>query len=285
VTGSVSTVPGAFGPRARTAAAAERIAEHLGRHAAMLFRLREETGKVVELALEPEPSCLLETSQDTRRFFEERVFAKQAVGAVAALTGLSSARAEDVLRRHVGVCFDACHFAVEFENAGEALREMQSAGIRIGKVQVTDALEAHLTGDAAHDDPMFAALERFSDDVYLHQVVESRSGRFTRYLDLSDALGAVRRSTDVGSRVWRIHFHVPVFLEHLGPFGSTQPFLRELFGVLRETAVTEHLEVETYTWDVLPPEHRRGDVVDSIARELEFTLGLVSARRPRENEA
>jgi sugar phosphate isomerase/epimerase len=281
VSGSVSTVPGAFGPRAAAPAQRAAVAAGLVRHAATLVRLRETTGKSVALALEPEPSCLLETVQDTCRFFGEYVFTGQSIDALARLAGLSPARADAALHEHVGVCLDACHLAVEFENARDAVDAFSRAGIRIAKIQVTDALVAKFTGDPAEDERVLGELERFSDDVYLHQVVERRGETLTRYLDLPDALRAARSG---GPAEWRIHFHVPIFHERLGRFGSTQPFLRDLFDVLRNTAVTEHLEVETYTWDVLPAEHRSGAVEQAIARELEFAIELASGPQPRENE-
>lgn len=283
VSGSVSTVPGAFGPLA-TDEARSKIAERLIRHAATLVRIREDTGKSIEIALEPEPSCMLETVHDTCRFFEDHVFSARSAGLLARQTGLSQAAAELALRRHVGVCLDACHVAVEFEGARDAVRRLLGAGIRIGKIQVTDALEARFPGDPAEDGRLLHALERFSDDVYLHQVVERRGGALRRFLDLPDAIRDARSSNFAAAREWRIHFHVPVFLERLGPFASTQPFLRELFGVLREAPVTEHLEVETYTWDVLPDEHRGGDVDAAVSRELAWALALASGEPSREDE-
>jgi sugar phosphate isomerase/epimerase len=285
VDGSVSTVPGAFAPRARAPDERRAIAEHVVQHVATLVRLREETGKAVEIALEPEPSCMLETGHDTCRFFEEYVFSAQSVDRLSTIAGLSKSKAEAALRRHAGVCLDACHFAVEFEDAREAVERLRAAGIRVGKIQVTDALEARFTGDPANDEALYGALERFSDDVYLHQVVERRGGVLTRYLDLPDALRAGRASKPSGAREWRIHFHVPVFRERLEPFESTRPFLRDLFGVLREKPVTAHLEVETYTWDVLPSEFRMGSVDEAIAREIEFAMALASGEPPRENES
>lgn len=283
VRGSVSTVPGAFAPRASGPAECRAIAERLVRHAATLDRLREETGKLVELSLEPEPGCLLETVMDTCRFFEEYVFSKESVALLARSSGVSSARAEAILRDHIGVCVDACHLAVEFEDAEAALGRLSRTGIRVGKIQITDALVARFTGAPAHDEAVLSALERFSDDVYLHQVVIRRGGSLVRHLDLPDAISDARSGAREAEE-WRIHFHVPVFHENLGPFGSTQPFLRDLFDVLRGTAVTDHLEVETYTWDVLPVEHRSGTVEEAIARELEFVIALASRSSPRERE-
>ena len=108
-----------------------------------------------------------------------------------------------------------------------------------------------------------AALSRFADDVYLHQVIADDGGR---WVDLPEALAAPRAPS-----TWRIHFHVPIFREQLGPFRSTQPYLRALLPMLAGRAAPPHLEVETYTWDVLPEEHRREDVADAIARELSWT--------------
>jgi len=281
--GSVSTVPGAFGPRAAGPAERAAVAAGLVRHVATLARLREETGKSVEIALEPEPACLLETVQDTCRFFGDYVFSSRSIADLARLTGLSNARAEVVLRGHVGVCLDACHLAVEFEEARDAVDGFSRAGIRIGKVQVTDALVARLSGDPAEDESVLSDLERFSDDVYLHQVVERRGDTLTRYLDLPDALRAARSGARRAPSEWRIHFHVPIFHDRLGRFASTQPFLVDLFDVLRSGPVTDHLEVETYTWDVLPAEHRGGTVEEAIARELEYAIELASRPRPREN--
>jgi hypothetical protein len=107
--------------------------------------------------------------------------------------------------------------------------------------------------------------------VYLHQVVERRDGALTRFLDLPEVLEAAARSGTAAAE-WRIHFHVPLFLERLGPFLNTQDFLRRLLAVLRVEPVSAHLEVETYTWDVLPEEYRREDIVTAVARELDWVL-------------
>jgi sugar phosphate isomerase/epimerase len=274
--GSISTVPGAFRARATTEADGEAIAEHLLAHAAALVRLREETGRVVEIALEPEPCCFLETTADTVRFFERHVLHAGAVSRFARVAGLSASSAEEALRRHVGVCLDACHLAVEFEDARTSLDSFRRAGIRIGKIQVTTALRADLLGVPARDEATLAALERFADDVYLHQVVVRSGGHLVRHLDLPGALAAARAAGLREAAEWRVHFHVPVFADRLGPFGSTRPFLEELLGVVRREHVSAHLEVETYTWDVLPEEHRALHVDDAIVRELEWTMARLS---------
>jgi hypothetical protein len=116
-----------------------------------------------------------------------------------------------------------------------------------------------------------ADLRAFDDDVYLHQVVERRPGGLRRYSDLGEALES--RDWRDGQSEWRIHFHVPVFLEALDGFTSTQSFVREALRLHRERQRSAQLEVETYTWSVLPPQHRDLPIEEAIARELRWVQG------------
>jgi len=263
VEGSVSTVPGCFVERTEEDAG-ERMAANLRRHARGLWRLRERTGRTIGLALEPEPHCVLETSADAVAFFEHHLFSRSSVSAFAQDTGLDPGPAEQALRRHLGVCLDACHAAVEFEEPAQALRSLERAGIRVLKVQVSAGLVVRPDLDS------LVALALFAEGVYLHQVVVRSGLTLRRHVDLPQAL-AQAGPGQLGDE-WRIHFHVPLFLERLGPFQNTQAFLTQLLPQLARTGVTSHLEVETYTWDVLPEEHRRTPVDEAIARELEWTL-------------
>jgi sugar phosphate isomerase/epimerase len=263
--GSVSTVPGAFRERAAAPLAAARIASALRRQARTLRDLREETGRTIVLALEPEPHCLLETTADAVRFFEEHLLDHQGMVAFAAETGLGLGAAEEMVRRHLGVCLDACHAAVEFEDPHQALARLAGAGITLAKIQVSAGLRV-----LPPDRDSLAALERFADPVYLHQVVVRRPDGLRRYLDLGPALAEARPGTD--DQEWRIHFHVPLFQERLGLFHNTGDFLERLLPAAIAEGRCPHFEVETYTWDVLPEEHRRLPVVEAIARELTWTL-------------
>jgi hypothetical protein len=271
--GTVSTVPGAYKARVRDASDAGRMAVLIVRHAAGLYRLHQRTGKMISLALEPEPCCHMETVGETVNFFEDHLFASTAVAAFRRLTGLGKGESEAALRRHLGVCFDACHMAVEFEDATQGLAALRRAGIRVGKVQVSAGLRVLMDpGDRTVVD----ALRPFAEGVYLHQVVEQRDGRLTRYLDLPEALEAAARDGG-GLREWRIHFHVPLFREELGPFASTQDYLTGVLHHLRHEPHTPHLEVETYTWDVLPEAFRREDIAIAVARELRWVLEQLGA--------
>jgi sugar phosphate isomerase/epimerase len=133
--GSVSTVPGTFKPLAEAPGMVERIAANLIRHAAHLVRLRQSSGRTIALALEPEPYCLLETIDETVRFFEEHLFGAGAVRQLVDLTGLTRGDAEAALRRHLGVCYDVCHAAVEFEDPGGSLDALRQAGIGVPKLR------------------------------------------------------------------------------------------------------------------------------------------------------
>jgi sugar phosphate isomerase/epimerase len=271
--GSVSTAPGAFRARVGGETDVARMADLMLRHVATLHRIREETGKTIALALEPEPCCYLETVSETVAFFERWLFSRSAVARLAGAAGIDHAAAEAALRRHVGACFDACHMAVEFEEPRAALDAFPAAGIRIAKVQLSAGLAVRLD---SKDAAALRALRPFAEGVYLHQVVERRDGKLTRFLDLPEALSAAA-AAEPGAREWRIHFHVPLFRRELGPFLSTQDYLHDVLGLLAREDRSGHLEVETYTWDVLPEEYRREDIVTAVARELQWVMERLPA--------
>jgi len=258
--GSVSTVPCTFKPWAE--GRLEAIAEHLIRHVAHLVELERRSGKHIALALEPEPYCYLETVAETIAFFNERLFCKPAIGRLAALTGRSLTEAEVAMRRHIGVCYDVCHAAVEFEDPKASIGALRASGIAIGKLQLSSALRiAALDADNARQ------LAEFDEPVYLHQVVERANGRLRRFVDLPQALA---QSAAAAGAEWRVHFHVPIFLEQMAHFGTTQSFLAEILALHRADPISPHLEVETYTWDVLPATYRNVGLSAAIARELNW---------------
>jgi len=258
--GSISTVPGTFKPWAE--GRIEAIADNLIRHAAHLARLESETGKRIALALEPEPCCLLETVAETVDFFRDRLFSDAAAARLAALTGLGAGDAAAALRRHLGVCYDVCHAAVEFEDPAESIERLRAAGIAISKLQLSAALRI-----SPVESRTGAQLGPFDEPVYLHQTVERGPGGLTRYLDLPEALAHAGKAV---GREWRIHFHVPIFLDQLKDFATTQDFLRAILALHRAAPISQQLEVETYTWDVLPERYRALELSAAIARELDW---------------
>ncbi len=247
-----------------------RAATNIGRIAAALARTRRETGRFIHLDIEPEPDCVLETSAETIEFFE-RWLRPIATRTIADATGLAASDAEQALFDHVQVCFDCCHFAVEHEDPVDAATRLEAAGIRIGRIQLSSALRVDVpdgSGAAALD----ARLRPFADPVYLHQVVSKRADGLRHYPDLGPALDA----REAGPAEWRIHFHVPLFTSDYDGLGSTQDDVRRLIDAAVARPITTHLEIETYTWSVLPGSLKI-DLLDSIAREYEWVLGV--ARR------
>jgi hypothetical protein len=264
VEGSISTVPGCFRPRARDLGVLEAIAHGLLTCTAQLWRLGTETGKHIALALEPEPHCLLERIDETIEFFESRLLAGEAFEAFTRATGLGRTEAEVVIRRHLGVCLDTCHAAVEFEDPVAIVARLRAAAVRIAKVQVTTGLKVTPVTPRTLE-----PLRSFADPVYLHQTVARRGDTLTRYLDLPEAL---ETATNADADEWRVHFHVPVFCARLDALGNTQDFLEPCLASILETGASRHFEIETYTWDVLPPRHRDVPIDEAIARELLWTL-------------
>ena len=257
--GSVSTVPCTFKPWA--AGRLEAITEQLIRHVAHLVGIAAETGQTIALALEPEPCCYLETIDEAVAFFNGHLFSRSGVARLAAITGLPPAAAESAMRRHIGVCYDVCHAAVEFEDPAKSVERLRASGIQIPKLQLSSALKV-----AAFDPAAARHLAAFAEPVYLHQVVQSRDGALRRFVDLPQALS--EGAANGGE--WRVHFHVPVFLEELQHFGTTQAFLAEILRLHRAAPISRHLEVETYTWDVLPASYRNVSLSSAIARELNW---------------
>ena len=259
--GSISTVPLGFKEFTHPDDFFDRSVEQLIELARRLDSLYDETGKLIRLAIEPEPFCLLETTDEAIAFFE-RLW-QQADGCGAG----------DVVRRTLGLCYDVCHQAVEFEDVGESIQRLNNAGVRINKVHITCAVELD---NPAENEEGRRALAQYVEPRYLHQTMARRSdGRVLRYVDLSSELALEPDEEFLNADVWRIHFHVPVDAESLGPLGTTRAELREGLTAVAALQYAPHLEVETYTWQVLPGE-QGSDLVDGLTRELVATHELLS---------
>ena len=243
--GSISTVPLGFRDDIGTDDLAP-IKANLLRALEFLESLAQKTGKKIVLSLEPEPGCLLETTEDVVRFFE-----------------ILDPPAQ--LRPFLALCFDCCHQALQYESPVRSLQLLAENDIPIGHVQVSSALRL--------ENSDIRNLERFCEPCYLHQAVgRRRDGALVRYHDLDKAIAAGEQ--DIVE--WRIHFHIPVFIDRLSDCASTQPFLTEILPLF---APEIPLEVETYTWSVLPPDMQTATVTESIVRELEWVSGNIGAGR------
>jgi hypothetical protein len=271
--GGVSTAPLSYkpwmtGPDDEAWAA---ITRHVAVVAEALVRLRRETGKIIHLDIEPEPDCSIENTGESVAFFEQRLFRAGAAD-LAAVMGSSESDARDGLREHVRLCFDCCHFAVEYEDPAVALDRIEAAGIGIGRVQLSSALRVAFPEDRRQAEALAGRLRPFADATYLHQVVERRGDALRHYPDLGDALDAGDHGR---ADEWRIHFHVPLFAGEYESFGSTQDYVRDVLKLAAHRRFTRHLEIETYTWDVLPAGLKL-DLLESIAREYEWVLAAMA---------
>lgn len=246
---SISTLPiGWPGPPCK-AVDLNLAAVQLNRIAAALREVHEETGRFITIDLEPEPGCLLDTAEKTIDWFTNH------------LTG-------DTCRKHLGVCHDICHAAVMFEDQTTMFTRYRNAGMMVNKIQVSNAPCAHL---AAFSDverlEMFAALREFEEPRYLHQTSVRENGRTILYEDLPIAR-AHHESLDRLGDEWRVHFHVPIYLEWLGRIGTTRATIHECLRAMQILPNQPVLEIETYAWDVLSAEHRGDTLAEDIAREL-----------------
>jgi hypothetical protein len=268
VDGSISTLPLAFKGHPAGHGPLDRCIAQLIDLAARLQRLFDETGRRVRLAIEPEPFCRIETTDEAvwhfRRLFD--------MAEVSDLLGHSAGGAAAV-REHIGLCYDVCHQAVEFEEPGSVIAKLGGAGVRINKVQLSCAIEVRRPGE---DEAARRALAKFAEPRYLHQTfARSPSGEIFRAVDLTESLALDPLDDFREAELWRIHFHVPVDAESVGPLGTTRGELKRALAAIAALPYAPHLEIETYTWDVLPVEH--ADLVAGLTRELTATQTLMAA--------
>jgi hypothetical protein len=257
VAGSVSTVPASFkGFIAAEPARRRAIFANLTACGQAIAALAEQTGCDLHLGLEPEPLCLFETSEETVRFFEEWQAAEREAGS---------------LLHHVGVNYDCCHLAVQFEPAAAALDRIAAAGLRLSKLHLSSALRVH------PDPAGREALAAFVEPVYLHQVVTARGGVVQRrFVDLPEALADPQPAG--AEDEWRIHFHVPLHASPGSPFADTRDHLLAALDWLQaHPQACAHLEMETYTWEVLPPGLRL-PIEEQLVREYAWTLRRLAER-------
>jgi hypothetical protein len=262
IEGSVSTLPGSFKEFHPDAAALKSIRQNIWRSVEHIARVSAKTDRKLHLGIEPEPLCLIENSEETINFFDQ----------------LQAEHPHDErLSEHLGVNYDTCHFAVEFEEPQNALASLVNHGIKISKIHLSSALKVSPTPAAREE------LKKFSDDIYLHQVItRDNADKRMIFRDLPDALTFENRQSAIGNRQlseWRIHFHVPLHAPAVPPFTNTDDHLLGTLDFLAKSPkLCSHLEMETYTWEVLPPELKSQSVVDQLAAEYGWTLARLNER-------
>jgi len=267
VDGGISTAPLSYKPWVADFETRPFI-RNVVRVAEALVRARERTDAMMHLDIEPEPDCVIETSDEFLDFFTRRLLPEGAP-LLAASLGCDIATARAHLVDHVAMCVDCCHFAVEYEDSRAALERVRTAGVQVGRVQLSSAVKVCFPRDETACAGLIERLRRFADSTYLHQVIERRGHTLTHFPDLDVALD---RSESPAGAEWRIHFHVPLFANEYEGLGSTQDYVRDVLTLARQSHFARHFEIETYTWDVLPA-GLKIDLLDSIEREYRWVLG------------
>ncbi len=254
--GSISTLP--LGWREGwTQNQSERAAEALIELTRFLDALRTRTGKTIALAIEPEPGCVLERTPQVLAFW------KDVLRPAASHAGIS-----ELIDTHLGICYDTCHQAVQFENPEEALESLHQAGIPIHKIQLSSALEFPVDADGQSR----ALRSQFVEPKFLHQTrVNTPQG----VIDFDDLPQVLEAGADLFAHPWRVHYHVPIHAESLldGSIRTTRgDMLRALRYALKHNLCSQ-FEIETYTWSVLPEAHRPDSdtaLAQCLAQELDF---------------
>ena len=179
----------------------------------------------------------------------------------------------EIIYKHIGINYDTCHFALQYEDASTALKALTDAGLRISKVHLSSALEIDLTEPNSLDQ-----IKQFDEPTYLHQVmINDGSGNIARFKDIDEALNHKSQIANLKSAKARIHFHIPLHAEPKAPFSSTIQHTIDTLHYLQQNPDTcAHLETETYTWGVLPDE-LQAPIEDQLTQEhlwvLQASLG------------
>lgn len=233
-----------------------RVAEHL-------HNLHLKTGKIIHLDVEPEPDGLIENGAEFIQWYEEILLPEARIS--LSDNHISPNEVEGIIRRHIQLCYDVCHMAVEFEDQMKLTRKLRELNIPIGRLQLSSALRLPSTVPPQ-------LLEPFDESQYLHQVViQNKDGTLIKHPDLPNAL---KSNMDTDGE-WRIHFHVPLFTEHYGQLQSTRDYVEEIIKIQKDSQLTNFLEIETYTWEVLPPD-LQCPIGESISREIEYIAGILN---------
>ncbi len=257
--GSISTLPIAWGNTRLTNEQCSQAALHLRQTALQLRDLADSSGREIVVAIEPEPGCVFSFTRDLIRFYDWYLVRRL------------SPEDERAVRNHIRVCHDICHSAVMFEDQADVLKNYQAAGIKIGKFQVSAAVRMALDELPACGEERSLAIEQlrsFNEPKYLHQTMVRRGSEEPKfYEDLHLALAA---ESDSAFGEWRVHFHLPIFLERFGRLQSTQSEIEKCLAAAKTTTDCTHWEVETYAWGVLPPELKADKLASGLAREMQW---------------
>jgi len=269
--GSISSVPGwyssDYSSKASRTRALTTTIRHLADVAKHLEKIAIETGRDICLALEPEPGCFLETMEDVHSFFNDALIPRAAEMLSPGDAGRKDAEA--VLRRRIGICLDVCHCSITYEDPALVMQQFQSNGIRIAKIQLSAALSADLRNERNRG-AVLKSIAKFAEPVYFHQTSSRHGGKIQRWPDLPEALD--RLDAGVEADDIRVHFHVPLHWPGERNIKSTRRIMAESFWALIRSGICPNLEIETYTFHVLPRKIAGKNLAESIEKEYRWVL-------------
>lgn len=273
--GGISTSPLSYRhwhPQEQLDTVFKTTTSHLLEVIVKLIEIKNSIGKTIHIDIEPEPDGLLESGLEFLNWYEDYLLP---LGAplLNKHFGWTNEVSVIALKEHVQLCYDICHFAVGYEDHKQMIDLLQQKNIRIGKIQISAALKATMPDAVEERSLVIDAFEQFNESTYLHQVIAlQKNGKFKKYRDLPEAL---LQANDPSTIEWRSHFHVPLFVENYGVLQSTQQDIATVLNLHKQQPFTRHLEIETYTWDVLPDDLKL-PITDSVIREIEWVISLLS---------
>ncbi|MDL5511507.1 metabolite traffic protein EboE [Arenibacter sp. M-2] len=236
-------------------------AESMAKIVLQLEQIERNTGKYLHLDIEPEPDGMIENSDEVLYFYDTYLI-PIATQKLIAVLGCNKEKARDLILRHITVCYDVCHFSLAYEEPEYTLAKFKSAGIKVGKIQVSSALK--ILFEEGDNEAIWHSLSQFNEPTYLHQVTEKIGNKVVTYRDLPEVLEQRSHAKEL-----RSHFHVPIFLERYDHLFSTQDQILKVLEYLRKDQFSDQLEIETYTWDVLP-KGLKTELSNCIVREIEW---------------
>lgn len=263
VSGSISTSPISYKHWHNTPEERElctiKAAKNLTAVVLHTHHIEKNTGAFIHLNIEPEPDGLIENSDEFVAFFEKHLI-PIAIPILVRELQIDPIAAKKMVLKHINICYDICHFSLAYEEPKDTFQKLKKANIAIGKIQISSALKAIIT--KKNKDAIWDSLTHFNEPTYLHQVTEKQHNTVKTFPDIPDILKCKPKASEI-----RAHFHVPVFIEKFEALHSTQDQILKVLSILKNEKITEHLEVETYTWEVLP-DFMKLNLTDSIIREL-----------------
>ncbi|WP_316793392.1 metabolite traffic protein EboE [Pedobacter frigoris] len=238
----------------------------------LLAAIKYEQGLLLHLDIEPEPDGILETGREFIDWFEQYLL-PIGIPEIKNFFSTTDQEAEAIIKQHLCLCYDVCHFAIGYEDHEAVLAELEHKNIRVGKIQISAALKANLNGSAEKKQQIRQSFNTFNEPTYLHQVVAlQNNGDVKRYQDLPEALDDFENKD---TKEWRAHFHVPISIQDIGLLQSTQSDINTVLELQKARPFTNHLEVETYTWEVLP-EQLKLPIAQSISNELNWVIDTLA---------